>query len=1100
MRRFLSIFALLLLSSIAFGQSSDPVKILDTVDDLILRKPAAGETVGARRKTSSLPQWPEVRLFTAYTNSVVTNAHDGTHYITNARPGWIYRSHDFNAAVQDAAWWGTAGDLSQDDSAALNAASTYTATYVAESAYTTLKGPGTGRLLIRPTYWGYLITNTVNIKSSVDASGAALVYRGPTNIAYNALLVAPANPTSTFINNHTFNLPDVWGWDRGFEHTNSVGIRVQGIGRSTINFPYVYRFYKAVEFLCDTEAVTLSTLNDGFFDTSHIGASVVITNGGYFNGNTWYGMRVNNENGNFSSNITNNFEIVRMENFGGSLNGNSWIGGSWEGFVGQRVVYIKNGSANLFTGMRLEHHVGDHTFDAQLLHMEVESDTFGQGIDNKILFPNQGVNGMNGIQVKETGLAMGNSGGSSQWTEYRTRDNGYNHGPLVLDASLAYPYQPILSVYPAMAWPSNHFTHYTNWVRTLSVDGDQWKVDTNANKRLHIEPSGRISTYSGDFTNKLQGQIIGGSFYGYDSSQINRLWLDGPSGALRLFGTAGNEVGVLRHYTGSTWGGWTISSVPTNELAGFTFAQTLSTDTGKTYAFPGVELIAGSFSTNYITYTIGAFGPDHPYNLMSDRMGIYVDADPYARTNAATQAYAAKGFRIALRPIATDFEITRGDSTTPSFKIDYSTTPGETRASIWDGTSGTAKRVMQSDGVLHFPLSGLTAGYVFTATSPTTAAWQAPTGGGSATNGTAVTVDSGSFLSVLNVQDGSKVAGTLTGTNLQFSIVADSLGTNDIDSATEAYFLSRANHTGTQLLSTISDAGTAASRNVPASGNAATNEVVLGSDSRLTDARTPTAHNHAASDVTSGVFATARLGTGTGTSSNFLRGDGAFEQVTTNDIPGLVAALAAGGGGGGTTNLVSSSTNGLAPIATVPGASLSTDSSTNVAWRQELLVNQMDGINVAVTNSTARTNFVAVTIPGNLITRNGDGVELYGFATYYNNTGSSLWTGLRLLVGTNSVLDSSSAGPNGASGASPRGFNVRWYILRTGATNAVAVVEAYLGNGSPNTFSGFGSHYYENVYLDWSTSTDVSAGIGVNVASTNASIRLLTAGAKLAHK
>lgn len=48
---------------------------------------------------------------------------------------------------------------------------------------------------------------------------------------------------------------------------------------------------------------------------------------------------------------------------------------------------------------------------------------------------------------------------------------------------------------------------------------------------------------------------------------------------------------------------------------------------------------------------------------------------------------------------------------------------------------------------------------------------------------------------------------------------------------------------------------------------------VLEGDSRLTDARTPTAHNHAASEITSGTLGTARLGSGTANSSTFLRGD-----------------------------------------------------------------------------------------------------------------------------------------------------------------------------------------------------------------------------------
>jgi len=65
---------------------------------------------------------------------------------------------------------------------------------------------------------------------------------------------------------------------------------------------------------------------------------------------------------------------------------------------------------------------------------------------------------------------------------------------------------------------------------------------------------------------------------------------------------------------------------------------------------------------------------------------------------------------------------------------------------------------------------------------------------------------------------------------------------------TTAGTIAQGNHTHT--LSAISDAGTAASKNVPASGDASTTEVVLGTDTRLTDARTPTTHNHTLSQVT----------------------------------------------------------------------------------------------------------------------------------------------------------------------------------------------------------------------------------------------------------
>lgn len=67
--------------------------------------------------------------------------------------------------------------------------------------------------------------------------------------------------------------------------------------------------------------------------------------------------------------------------------------------------------------------------------------------------------------------------------------------------------------------------------------------------------------------------------------------------------------------------------------------------------------------------------------------------------------------------------------------------------------------------------------------------------------------------------------------------------------------------------------------------------VILGNDSRLTDARTPTSHVHSGADITSGTVGTARLGSGTANSSTFLRGDQTWATPSgTVDVVSNVAA------------------------------------------------------------------------------------------------------------------------------------------------------------------------------------------------------------------
>ncbi len=85
-------------------------------------------------------------------------------------------------------------------------------------------------------------------------------------------------------------------------------------------------------------------------------------------------------------------------------------------------------------------------------------------------------------------------------------------------------------------------------------------------------------------------------------------------------------------------------------------------------------------------------------------------------------------------------------------------------------------------------------------------------------------------------------------------------------------------------LAADASAGTPSRRTIGAGALQAT----AGNDTRLSDARAPTAHNHSGVDITSGTVNVLRIGTGTKDTTTFYRGDGAF-------------AVPAGGGGTATT-------------------------------------------------------------------------------------------------------------------------------------------------------------------------------------------------------
>ena len=178
-------------------------------------------------------------------------------------------------------------------------------------------------------------------------------------------------------------------------------------------------------------------------------------------------------------------------------------------------------------------------------------------------------------------------------------------------------------------------------------------------------------------------------------------------------------------------------------------------------------------------------------------------------------------------------------------------------------------------------------------------------GGGSGTvtsvTGTApISVATGTTTPVVSIAAATtSAAGSMSASDKS---KLDGVATGATANSPDATLLARANHTGTQALSTISDAGTAAAKNAPATGNASATEVVLGSDTRLTDARTPSstlshASTHAAAGSDPVTLAASQIGSGTFDAARLpaatTSAQGAMSSTDKSKLDGIAAGATA---------------------------------------------------------------------------------------------------------------------------------------------------------------------------------------------------------------
>ena len=377
------------------------------------------------------------------------------------------------------------------------------------------------------------------------------------------------------------------------------------------------------------------------------------------------------------------------------------------------------------------------------------------------------------------------------------------------------------------------------------------------------------------------------------TSSIN----NGVSSVQQTYGSAQTGAITLATSTAATFNGLTISNSITNSGGTFTFAPNSITGT-----LDNAGLTNSSVSYGGVSLSLGGSDATPAFNL-ADATGLPISTGV---SGLGTGVAAALGINIGSAGAPVLFNGALG---TPS----SGTLTNATGLPIVGGTTGTLTVARGGTGTTTAPVSQVLYGgadgtYQSIATT-------------SVTIGSGLSY-SGTFGAVLG-----GAAGTLT-----LNATGDWTGTFDGQEGT--YYLARANHTGTQLASTISDFSSAvasyinSSSTIPHTGGSAYGDILSWTGSAW-ETRATSTLNVALSDTT-GTLGQTQGGTGF---SSYTAGDiiyadlsgdlqklglGSAGQVlkVQGGLPAWGADLTTGGGGGATAWATTSDSLAIYPSDT----------------------------------------------------------------------------------------------------------------------------------------------------------------------------------------
>lgn len=251
--------------------------------------------------------------------------------------------------------YGAVGDGVADDTTAVRACFEAAAAFLRPGLTSTIKHPG-ATVALSGTYSLATLAAPIDVMCNVESNRAAFVVPA----AYAGVAVRVGHTTSGhYLQAADVNLPDVVKAPTTIV-AGSVGVRTQNIGDSTIRFGRTAYFETGINLSGDGQGTAYNTLAIGWVSYCKVALSLKPhVASGWANQNTFVGGSVQQSPG-YNDGTTTGIRrpgwrhVVLDGSAGNYVNGNTFLGTSFEGDASEYWLYAKSAADNHFIGTRHE--------------------------------------------------------------------------------------------------------------------------------------------------------------------------------------------------------------------------------------------------------------------------------------------------------------------------------------------------------------------------------------------------------------------------------------------------------------------------------------------------------------------------------------------------------------------------------------------------------------------------------------------------------------------------------------------------------------------------------------------------------------------------